>query len=79
MITDDMPLVQLLAVLVAGLGSLNWGLKELMSTDLLVQFVPADFLGISYILVGIAGAVVLVDMLDLVADNGATDTSPLED
>ncbi len=78
MITDDMPLVQLLAVLVAGLGSLNWGLKELMSTDLLVQFVPADFLGISYILVGIAGAVVLVDMLDLVADNGA-DTSPLED
>lgn len=78
MITDDMPLVQLLAVLVAGLGALNWGLKELMSTDLLVELVPADMLGISYIVVGIAGAVVLVDMLDLVADNGA-ETSPLED
>jgi len=78
MITNDQPLAQLLVVLVAGLGALNWGLKELMSTDLLVEFVPADYLGVSYIVVGIAGAIVLIDMLDIIADNGA-ETSPLED
>lgn len=79
MITDDMPLGQLLAVLVAGLGALNWGLVELLDTDLLVQLgLSGDMLGYAYLAVGVAGAIVLVDMLDLVADNGA-DTSPLED
>lgn len=79
MITDDMPMVQLLVVLVAAVGSLNWGLIELADMDLLVQLgLEGGTLGLAYLVIGGAGAVVLIDMLDIVADNG-TETSPLED
>ena len=79
MITNDQPLAQLLVVLVAGLGALNWGLKEALNTDLLVELgLSGANLGYAYLAIGVAGAVVLIDMLDIIADNGA-DTSPLED
>jgi len=79
MITQDKPLAQLLAVLVAGLGALNWGLVEAFDTDLLIEIgLTGSMLSYAYLAVGVAGAIVLIDMLDIVADNG-TDTSPLED
>lgn len=79
MITQDKPLAQLLAVLVAGVGALNWGLVEAFDTDLLIEIgLTGNMLSYAYLAVGVAGAIVLIDMLDIVADNG-TDTSPLED
>jgi len=79
MITDDMPLAQLVVVLVAGAGALNWGLVEAIDTNLLVEIgLSSANLGYAYLAIGAAGAVVLVDMLELVAEGG-TETSPLED
>ena len=79
MITNDQPLAQLLVVLVAGLGALNWGLVEATGTDLLVEAgLQGANLGYAYLAIGVAGAIVLIDMLDIIADNGA-ETSPLED
>ncbi|QGN05843.1 hypothetical protein Hrd1104_00080 [Halorhabdus sp. CBA1104] len=80
MITDDKPLIQLLAVLLAGVGSLNWGLVEFADLDLLVEVgLTGDMLGYAYLLVGIAGAIVLIDMADLVQDGGIEGAEPLED
>lgn len=79
MITNDQPLAQLLIVLTAGLGSLNWGLVEAIDTNLLVEAgLQGANLGYAYLGIGAAGAIVLVDLLDIIADNGA-ETSPLED
>lgn len=79
MITNDQPLAQLLVVLTAGLGSLNWGLVEAIDTNLLVEAgLQGANLGYAYLAIGAAGAIVLVDLLDIIADNGA-ETSPLED
>jgi len=79
MITNDQPLLQTFVVLVAGVGALNWGLKEVFSADLLVELgLSGSTLGYAYIVVGVAGAIMLVDMLDIVGSEGA-DASPLED
>ncbi|MEF8825267.1 MAG: hypothetical protein V5A34_01675 [Halapricum sp.] len=54
-------------------------MKELFSADLLVELgLSGSTLGYAYLAVGVAGAIVLVDLLDIIADNGA-ETSPLED
>jgi len=80
MITDDMPLIQLLAVLLAGIGSLNWGLKEGADLNLLTEIgLSGDMLTYSYLLIGVAGAIVIIDLADLVRDGGASNAEPLED
>lgn len=79
MITNDQPLAQLAVVLVSAIGALNWGLVEATGTDLLVEIgLTGSNLGLAYLAIGAAGAVALVDLLDIIADEGA-DTSPLED
>jgi len=79
MITEGQPLLQIVALLVAGLGALNWGLKEAMDTDLLVEIgLTGSNLGLAYLAVGAAGAIVLVDLLTIISEEGA-DSSPLED
>ena len=65
--------------ILTSIGALNWGLKELFSADLLVELgLSGSTLGYAYIVVGVAGAIVLIDMLDIVGSEGA-DASPLED
>ncbi|MCU4716806.1 DUF378 domain-containing protein [Halapricum hydrolyticum] len=79
MLTDDLPVVQLLVVLISAIGAINWGLVEMFDVDLLVEIgLGADMLTIAYLIVGAAGVVLLVDMLELVAEGG-TDSTPLED
>ena len=80
MITDDMPLIQLLAVLIAGVGSLNWGLVEVADLNLLTEIgLSGDMLTYAYLAIGVAGLIVIVDMADLVQDDGYDSVSPLED
>lgn len=80
MIADDKPLIQLLAVLIAGVGSLNWGLIEVADLNLLVEVgLSGDMLTYAYLAIGVAGAIVLIDMADLVQDDGYDSVSPLED
>lgn len=80
MIADDMPVVQLLAVLIAGVGSLNWGLVEVADLNLLVEIgLSGDMLTYAYMAVGLAGAIVLIDMADLVQDGDYGQIEPLED
>lgn len=80
MITDDMPLIQLLAVLIAGVGSLNWGLVEVADLNLLVEVgLSGDMLSYAYLAIGVAGAIVLIDMADLVQDGDYNTIEPLED
>jgi uncharacterized membrane protein YuzA (DUF378 family) len=79
MITDDKPLVQLVVVVLAGVGALNWGTKELLEMDLLVEVgLSGDMLGYAMLAIGAAGAIVLIDMAEIVADEGPS-ASPLED
>jgi len=80
MITDDMPLVQLLAVLIAGIGSLNWGLVEVADLNLLVEIgLSGDMLTYAYLAIGVAGLIVIIDLADLVQDDGYDAVNPLED
>ena len=53
-------------MLISGVGALDWGLVEMFDFNLLTQVgLGADMLTIAYIVVGLAGAVLLVDMLEL--------------
>jgi uncharacterized membrane protein YuzA (DUF378 family) len=77
MISDEFPGVQVVAVLLTAVGALNWGLVELLDLNLLTEVgLTGDLLGIAYLAVGVAGAVVLVDMLDLFSRVGS-DAMPL--
>lgn len=80
MITDDMPMVQLVVVVVSALGALNWGLVELAGTNLLVETgISQPLLGYCYLAIGILGAIVLIDIFDDISENGLGSTGFLED
>lgn len=80
MITNDMPLVQVAVLLVAGVGALNWGLVELSDTNLITDTLglSASNTGLAYIVIGLAGAILVIDLLDIASSEGI-DSSPLED
>lgn len=80
MITDDMPMIQTLAVLVSGIGSLNWGLTEIGGINLLLELgLTGDALTAGYLVVGIAGLITLIDMADSTTKAGVGETSPLQE
>lgn len=53
---DDNPILYLLAALVAGIGALNWGAREYLDTDLLVDTLGIDTgTGTYSLLLGVIG------------------------
>jgi uncharacterized membrane protein YuzA (DUF378 family) len=68
MITDDYDGLELVLTLIAALGALNWGLIELFDTNLLIDVLglaaDGDPLMWSYTIIGVAGAIVLIDLVD---------------
>lgn len=64
--TSDPNLIGLLSAIVAALGALNWGLIEMFDTNLLsdVLGLAGDGLMYAHVAVGIAGALLLIAVID---------------
>ncbi len=59
---NNLAALELVLVALAFVGALNWGLVEVVDTNVVTEFVPTDYQGIVYTVVGVAGGLGVLDV-----------------